>query len=363
MECADILKQGIFNVVRFESYESSESHYYDWIMSVTESDARTATNFGLDMSIPVDGLLVPLKPNFSSDDWNTWSRKRERLVKSDVSRTLMVKAFSRTVDHKLVEAWSECMGAYYSTVAQKAGLSMDLSERRHNVIPVSIALNVPGAPVEAEVQSWDVSNAVVIGGRVPSKVVSNEPVLVTYRRVSPDEEVVISIQTSRGTLFKIIHPDVPIVPVKRQVGRDFGAVAETPVVQVTVDVDQSVRVWGGVIAAFEQWGDPSASAWLYRDVRDGPLEWASQPKVQMLLQPDGSQPYVTMFGSTYRGTLVGQFDFHVPVKAGETLKFVGYTENYHAKSMNYVLFIDYVELPDETLVTQFAATGTPLPLE
>lgn len=342
MDCSDILKQGIFNIIEFKSYEKSEDRFYEWVKQVDETTARNATAAGLDLTIPAKGVVVPLKGDFSHDEWNAWSKHREKITEQDITRTVMLDNFSRVADAKLVEAWLQCMQTYLN--AQKdAGLTLAVEVEGEN-IAVTAQWKVNGGAPPANVQDWQVSNADLTAGKVPTKLNEGVAQMVTYARKDPDRTCVVSIQTDRGALLQFVparvvpKPDTPM-----RTGQNFGAVADVEL-ELTVPMDQTVRIWGGCVAAYQQPGNPTAQAWVYEGAKGGPTLWAS-PEVTMGLNPDLSLPYVTLHGEPFRGNLVGSFDISKPVKRGDKLKYVGHTSNYHASAVAFLLFIDYTQPP------------------
>lgn len=344
MDCADVLKEGVFQLVKIKSFEHSVSEFYEFIMNASEAEARQATTAGIDLSIPVEGVIVPLKGNFDNTQWNAWSQKRQRLVKSDLTKTLIIDSFSRVGDKEIVQAWSKCMSEYFESQAKKNNLFLDVS-RHGNLIPVIVELRVAGSPVvTANITDWSVVNGTLQSGVEPTLLTAMEAVQVVYERVDTQKEMVISIQTTRGPLFKVIPPEPK--PVLHTVGQDSGAANPTKAVTVTVDFDQVIRVWGGCVAAYEQAGDPMSIMWLFENKVGNHPPAVQSPWVYMVgPNAEGLLPLVHIHGIPYRGTVVKEFDFKVPLKAGETRTYIGFVENDNAYALGFPIYIDYLKMP------------------
>lgn len=339
-KCSDILQQGIFNTVRLKSYDNVEQQFFEFLSTATRQEARAATDLGLDLTFPVDGVPVPLGVNFTDSQWNTWSNARQKLTKTSFTRETVIDRFTRTVDHELVSAWSSCMTAAQNAAAKSKGWVLEATQdEKSGIVKLIIRLAVQGGVVTATVNSFLVTNATLIGGHEPKKIDNRADVQLIYQTSDPTKAVIVAISTTRGPLFELLPPIQPQQLVKRQAGRDFGAAAPTPPLSIVAEEDQEVRIFGACIAQYEQPGDPSATAWLYFDKIDpNTLAWQSPANVQMQYP----HPAVSLFNQTFLGTLVGQFDFRCDVKKGATLTLVGDTKNQHAKAAHFLIYIDYL---------------------
>ena len=340
MACKDILEQGVFRIVQFDSYLNTTSRYFEWIKSLDQSDARKATDAGIDLTIPVEGVQVPLGINFSDNQWNTWSAAREKLVESSISVTQVISAFQRTADPVLVAAWSKCMTEEISAGAKAAGLQLEMAHLGNGVIKVSLEFKIAGGGVDANVINYSVKNAQITGGEIPKVLKANTPTVLMCDWLDQSAIAAFSINTDRGAPLDFVEPaKAPPPPIiKKKLGANYGGANNSPLLSATVDTTQEVRVFGGCVAKYESPGNPNAQGWLQVDT---PATGSHRPWDVSVFVAD-PDPQVTLFGQSFTGTLVGQFDYRFPMQAGETLTCQIFTKNERAKASGLVLRVEYV---------------------
>lgn len=344
-DCDAILRDGVFNIVRFENFDNIEQRYFDWIKKLDQQTAQSAAAKGIDLGFEVKGVPVSFGADSDEKAWNTWSKARDSLKVTDFSRQYVMRRFDKTASPDIVNAWKECALAKINATGKAQGLDLQVTRVGPSTFSLRLTFTIEG-DLKIKVKRWTVDNATT-ADKVPKTFQSNSPELLTYTITNPEEDVYASIDTDRGDALAILPRTTPppkLVPVVMIEGRDYQA---KPDVSLEVDIpfDQKVRIWGGRIVA---WGGPNcvASCFLQQVAPHVPQEQDSilvaVPGVYIGAAPN---PVVSLSGTgPYYGYQVGPFDFQHPAKKGKLkLRLWGGLDN-GAILVNSVLHVEYMTL-------------------
>lgn len=106
--CEALLKQGVFEVTKFDSKRTFSENYKSFIDRITESSAREAQGVGLAVLVPIEGIPVALEANFSEEQFNTWKERVKELKEWSISESEAEALYKTTVSRVLVEGYLEC---------------------------------------------------------------------------------------------------------------------------------------------------------------------------------------------------------------------------------------------------------------
>lgn len=357
-ECKDVLKDGVFGVVKFSNYDRSEEHYYDWLKTVSRSDAGKASDFGLEVTIPTEVGPVPFGITKSDDEWSKFEGSREKLKKSDVTRERLLKSFSRVGDKGILNAWLGCMKLQINSQAKSAALAMEVTKNSDVSFTIRIRFDLPGPLVKATVINpggWYVSNAALDNGQAQQPTAfPNDQVVRTfsYTKASPNKDVLITIKTDRGELFDYLPgaplpPPAPVLTMKT-IGKDFsGTLGQQGEIQlaITSKADQTVRVWGGSIVQSDGTPYGTSHCWIFKDSKVPANQLYDSGTITLTLTPNKQQPATYIHGKLLYGTPVCNFDVPVPIAKGQTITFLGHESIDVQKggAKNFLLFVDYLD--------------------
>src|SRR5262245_41335380 len=109
--CNDALTSPIFDIIRYDRSKSLHEYFNEFLRTATEDDVKAAVESGLDMTLPIEGVPIPMKGIFNAEYYDTWHEAQESGQFRDLTEDEVISRF-QLINHAAdrLKAWSECMG-------------------------------------------------------------------------------------------------------------------------------------------------------------------------------------------------------------------------------------------------------------
>lgn len=199
--CDKILETGIFNVVQFDSNKTVEENYRDFTHTDEAERVRRAQREGLEVFIPLEGGgVLPLKRDFSEEEWREWIRRRTEVKERRLSSYEATTLFNRSADPGLVAVLLKCKEM------DAAGLSVSLAHFDDENIVLTIRWKPTPGGGDAKIDQIESVNCTVMNMPESRTFVAHVPFGLRLARRNSESEAVVIINTDKGQRTVTVPP-------------------------------------------------------------------------------------------------------------------------------------------------------------
>ena len=208
-QCSDVLKNGFINRTSLSTATSSMDDYNTWLCSTEFHTHQEAMDAGISLGFEVYGVPLQLGGQFDNSSRDSWKKAH---CSSTTDRSQYSSRYDKVIEdisQPVVFAWRDCMLALYSTRIGLSGVALSHGPR-------TVTLKVRWTPYDQldtrlpKVTGYSLVGAdIATVGNTLFKIGATVPATETnidFTRKAPDEPVVVTLNTDRGSVPAYVPP-------------------------------------------------------------------------------------------------------------------------------------------------------------
>ncbi len=199
MGCDEILQQGVFDTISFDSNRSLSANLLTWLASASYSEFKQKVDSGLRVGLPLEDVPFEIKDDYSVDELEKWKREYAAGKTRSFNEHEILQIVSRSVNKSIVDKWLEC---YRVTSGQgRTGLLSSIETGAGQDTAVFTARYLPTSinDLPPSVQSFQLSGATTNYPLIAGQLVPLAGVSVLLTRMS-ESDIVVVLNTDKGTV-------------------------------------------------------------------------------------------------------------------------------------------------------------------
>lgn len=198
-DCDKLLQGGLYSFTKMTNTGSFSKDLRTYYLSEQFKTDMKSGKWGGSVTIPIEGVPFSLGLNFSDDQYNDFRSKLLATTELKVSENFYQTTFGSIPNVNLYEAYVKCVGIVNDV--NKTGFIQGVNIETDDFVAFNFYYR-PQAPGDAMplVSSFNVQpeGSIVNGGISAGQTLNSFSFVVTCKR-DPDKDLVLSLQTNRGT--------------------------------------------------------------------------------------------------------------------------------------------------------------------